>query len=106
MTINTFFSIFLFLILMNILAISFSKIHKIYLKIKYNKDLPESFKSKFELNNEAFFANIVLKEKVVIADLEDKWHHILNHENVEKDYKESNSYFYHFINKEFSWCFS
>ncbi len=75
-------------------------------EITYNNDMPESFKSKFELNNEAFFANIVSKERVDVTDLEDKWHHILNYENKEEDFKNSNSYFYHFINKEFSWCFS
>jgi hypothetical protein len=74
--------------------------------IRYNKDIPKSFTSNFHLNNEAFFANIVAKEDVDISNIEQKWHHILNYENVEKDYKESNSYFYHFINKEFSWCFS
>jgi len=74
--------------------------------IRYNKDIPKSFTSNFHLNNEAFFANIVAKEKVDVSNIKQKWHHILNYENVEKDYKESNSYFYHFINKEFSWCFS
>ena len=74
--------------------------------IRYNKDIPESFTSNFNLNNEAFFANIVAKEDVDVSNLEEKWHHIFNNGTVEEDYKKSNSYFYHFINKEFSWCFS
>ena len=77
-----------------------------YKQICYNKDLPENIRSKFTLNNEAFISNIIQKEKIEVKNLPQSWHHILNHESVLEDYKNSESFFYHFINKEFSWILS
>lgn len=77
-----------------------------YKQILYNNSIPKNISSKFTLNNEAFFSNIVKKEKIEIKNLPQSWHHILNHESVLEDYKNSNSNFYHFINKEFSWILS
>lgn len=74
-----------------------------YKKIMYSKDIPASITSKFVLNNEAFFANIVSKENVLVNNLEKEWHHILNHESVEENYTNTNSFLYHFINKRFDW---
>ena len=69
-----------------------------YKQIYYNKDLPENIRSKFTLNNEAFISNIIQKEKIEVKNLPQSWHHILNHESVLEDYKNSKSFFYHFIN--------
>ena len=77
-----------------------------YKQILYNKDIPENISSKFSLNNEAFISNVVQKEKIEVKNLPQSWHHILNHESNIEDYKNSNSNFYHFINKEFSWLLS
>lgn len=74
-----------------------------YNNILYNKDIPSSISSKFILNNEAFLANIISKEQIKVNNLDERWHHILNHSSVEQDFKESNSHFYHLINKKFDW---
>lgn len=74
-----------------------------YKKIMYNKDIPSSITSKFVLNNEALFANIVSKERVNVSNLEKEWHHILNHESVKENFTDTNSCLYHFINKRFDW---
>lgn len=74
-----------------------------YKKIMYNEDIPSSITSKFVLNNEALFANIVSKEHVNVNNLEKEWHHILNHESIEENFTNTNSCLYHFINKRFDW---
>lgn len=77
-----------------------------YKQILYNNSIPKNISSKFCLNNEAFISNIIQKEKIEVKNLPQSWHHILNHESTIDDYKKLDSYFYHFINKEFSWILS
>lgn len=84
--------------------LSFLLAHK--KEIEYNNNIPESIRGKFKLNNEAFLANIIQKEKVEVENLEEQWHHILTYNNNLEDYHNTDSILYHFINKEFSWIWS
>ena len=72
-------------------------------QIENNKDIPSNIINKFNLNNEAFFANLVSKENVKINQLNDKWHKIINNNSCFEEVKNKDNYFYHFINKKFNW---
>ena len=77
-----------------------------YKMIYYNMDIPENLRRRFQLNNEALFANIIAEEKIDVKNLNGKWHTILTGDNSKETFDNSNSNFYHFINKQFKWILS
>lgn len=77
-----------------------------YKQIYKNKDIPESLRKKFKLNNEAMLSNIIAEEDIVIENLNGKWHTILTGLDSKNVFDRHESNFYHFINKQFKWILS
>lgn len=77
-----------------------------YKQIYKNKDIPESLRKKFKLNNEAMLSNIIAEEDIVIENLNGKWHTILTGVDSKNVFDRHESNFYHFINKQFKWILS
>lgn len=77
-----------------------------YKMIYYNMDIPENLRRRFQLNNEALFANIVAEEKINVENLNGKWHTILTGSDSKETFDAGNNNFYHFINKQFKWILS